>query len=58
MLWCYAARLSREKTKIPVNFPILLMAHTYGDDEPEALERAGGALETMLMAMIEVADAA
>ena len=52
----YAAKLSREETKVLVAFPDFPNVHTYGDDEAEALERAAGALETMLIAMIEDRD--
>ena len=49
----YPVSLSKEDGRILVSFPGVPGVHTYGDDEPEALERAVDALETMLMGVIE-----
>jgi len=49
----YPVSLSKEDGRILVSFPGVPDVHTYGDDEPEALERAIDALETMLMGVIE-----
>jgi antitoxin HicB len=49
----YPVNLVREGSKTLVSFSDFPNVHTYGDDEAEALTRAGDALETYLMSMIE-----
>jgi antitoxin HicB len=49
----YPVNLVSEGSKTLVSFSDFPNIHTYGDDEEEALTRAGGALETYLMGMIE-----
>ena len=49
----YSVTLTREGSKVLVDFPDFPNVHTYGDKEAEALTRAVDALETMLMALID-----
>lgn len=49
----YAVKLEKEGKHVLVSFPDFPHAHTYGDDQDEALSRAVDALETYLMTMID-----
>ncbi len=53
MMLRYPVNLQREGKYILASFPDVAGVHTFGKDQNEALARAGDALETMFMALME-----
>lgn len=49
----YPVTLTREGRFVLVDFPDFPHAHTYGFDEPEALAHGVGALETMMIMLMD-----
>lgn len=49
----YPATLTREGRYILVDFPDFPTAHTFGEDEAEALVRGADAVESMMIAMMD-----
>ncbi|MBF0137363.1 MAG: type II toxin-antitoxin system HicB family antitoxin [Magnetococcus sp. DMHC-1] len=53
-MWCYPTELTQDDNDtILVSFPDVPIAHTFGEDEAEALMRARDALETALEMYID-----
>jgi antitoxin HicB len=48
----YPVKLKRDGDSIFVTFPDVPRAHTFGDSEADALQRAGDALETAFIALM------